>query len=90
MNNKYGSFSFVGHYHLATRFPRDFRGTRRRADAVMAHAVVAHAVVAHAVVVSPVPVSKHDLKHFSKHNTLHWDRISNFSLFCHQNVTFVL
>ena len=38
----------------------------------------------------PVPVSKHDLKHFSKHNTLHWDRISNFSLFCHQNVTFVL
>ena len=34
--------------------------------------------------------SKHDLKHFSKHNTLHWDRISNFSLFCHQNVIFVL
>ena len=26
----------------------------------------------------PVPISKHDLKHFSKHNTLHWDRISNF------------
>ena len=40
----------------------------------------------------PVPVSKHDWKHFSKHNTLlvHWDRNSNFSLFCHQNLIFVL
>ena len=30
-----------------------------------------------------------DPKYTSKHNTLHWDRISNFSLFCHQNVSFV-
>ena len=39
---------------------------------------------------APMAYTAHKIKHFSKHNTLHWDRISNFSLFCHQNVTFVL